>query len=120
MTMVTAWLGAFVFTQVVECPIYVRALRAEKRPLPAKVVLAFAASAITHPIVWFVIPAVWMNAEQFGGYWTMVAIAEAFAVGVEAAYFWALGLRRPWLWALGANVASAGLGFLSRAAFGWP
>jgi len=118
--MVTAWLGAFVFTQVVEGPIYVRAQRGQKRSLGAKVILALVASAITHPIVWFVIPAVWMHARQLGGYWAMVAIAEAFAVGVEAAYFWALGLKRPWLWALGANVASAGLGFLSRAAFGWP
>ena len=118
--MVTAWLGAFVFTQAVECPVYLYAQRNDERSPAARLILAFAASAITHPIVWFVIPAVWMDAAQLGGYWAMVAVAEAFAIGAEAGYFWAVGVRRAWAWALGANVASAGLGFLSRAAFGWP
>jgi len=105
----TAWLSAFLFTQVVEIPIY-RGL-AKVGWLPA-----FGASALTHPIVWFVIPRLWP-----GSYWGMVAVAEAFAVAAEALY---LGLlfqaKRPLLWALVANAASAGLGFLSRAAFGWP
>ncbi len=118
--MVMAWLGAFIFTQVVECPLYVLAQRDSSRRWGAKLVLAFCASAITHPIVWFVIPPLWMSAGQVGGYWTMVAIAEVFAVVAEGAYFWAVGLRRAWLWALVANVASAGLGLLSRSALGWP
>ncbi len=118
--MVIAWFGAFLFTQVVECPIYVWALRNDSRHWGAKLVLAFGASASTHPIVWFVIPSLWMSAGQVGGYWTMVAIAELFAVLAEATYFWAVGLRRAWRWALVANVASAGLGFLCRSAFGWP
>ena len=43
------WAFAFLFTQVVEIPIYMRGLRVG----PVK---AFGASAITHPVVWFVIP----------------------------------------------------------------
>jgi predicted PurR-regulated permease PerM len=120
MAMVMAWLSAYLFTQVVECPIYLFAQRDSSRRWRAQMAIAFAASGITHPIVWFVIPPLWMNADQFGGYWTMVAIAEVFAVVAEGAFLWALGLRRALLWALLANVASAGLGLLSRSLFGWP
>ena len=61
---VQAWLDAFMFTQAVEIPAYVLAIRhaqrtghAERpRTLFWQIVLAFGASAITHPQVWFVIP----------------------------------------------------------------
>ena len=46
------WLFAFAITQAVECPIYTRVFRVR---LP----VAFAASALTHPVVCFVFPAVW-------------------------------------------------------------
>jgi hypothetical protein len=77
--------------------------------------VGFGASAITHPIVWFVIPRV-----AVGSYWMMVGQAEAFAVIVEAVYMRLFGLRRALAWSILANAASAGLGLLSRAAFGWP
>lgn len=104
-----AWLTAFVFTQLVEIPIYAVALRVR---LPA----AFGASAITHPIVWFVIfPFVPLP------YLGSIVLAESFAVVVEAIYFRFL-LRRPgvWVWALAANGASFGTGLLSRWLFGVP
>ncbi len=104
----TAWLAAFAFTQLVEVPVYLRALRG--RP-----VVAFGASLLTHPIVFFVFPAVWP-----GSYWAQVAAAEAFAVGAEAAYLSAFGVSRSVWWALAANALSLGLGLASRAAFGWP
>jgi hypothetical protein len=120
------WLGAFVFTQAVEIPIWAQALRWDRRlpsgyegqkpwPMWINVVVAFGASAITHPFVWFAFPR-----HAPGSYWVMVIQAEAFAVLVEAAYTRAFGLRWALGWSLVANAASAGLGLLSRSIFGWP
>ncbi len=124
-----SWLAAFAFTQAIEVPIYALAQRTihpsnDGVASPAtgasvwawRLALAFGASALTHPIVWFVLP----PTSQWLGYWGYVALAEAFAVLAEAAYFRALGLRRSLLWSLGANAASAGLGLTSRAIFGVP
>jgi hypothetical protein len=109
---VSAWLAAFAFTQAVEVPLYTWALR--RRRVAA--LWAFGASALTHPVVWFVMP----QLSWPGGYWGYVAAAETFAVGVEALYLRSLGVRWPLLWALLANGASASLGLASRAWFGWP
>ncbi len=110
----SAWLAAFAFTQLVETPLYVLwPLR--DRPLARALPLAFAASALTHPIVWFVMPHL-----VPGDYWTMVAVAEVFAVTAEAGWLRLVGVRRPWLPALLVNAASLGLGLMSRWAFGWP
>lgn len=110
--MIRAWLVAFAFTQLVEVPIYSVGLRV--RPLAA-----FGASAITHPIVWFVI----CDPRWGLGYWPQVAIAELFAWLVEAAYF-GLGLKKGWkkglLWSLLANAASFSAGMASRALIGAP
>jgi len=118
----SAWLGAFLFTQAVEVPIYLSALRRADdantrapRPLARRLVLAFGASMITHPIVWFVIPLL-----PYRHYWEMVLRAEAFAFAVEGIYLGALGVQRPFLWSLVANGASVTLGLTSRHLFGWP
>ncbi len=117
------WLLAFAFTQLVEVPIY-------RRALDGRTLVAFGASTITHPVVWFVFP--WLFARfvplgfapgehgQFWHYWTMVAAAETFAVGVEALWLAAFGLPRALLWSLLANASSLGLGLLSRWLFGYP
>jgi hypothetical protein len=104
-----AWLVAFVFTQMVEVPIYWAGLRVGILP-------ALGASAITHPILWFLIfphlhlPYIWL-----------IVIGESFALGVEAAYFaWIFRRPRALLWSLAANGASFGLGMLSRHLFGVP
>jgi hypothetical protein len=120
---VRAFLWAFLFTQAVEVPIWAHAFGAHRRLAPggvpwppwAGVVAGFGASAITHPVVWFVVPR-----YALGGYVAMGAQAEAFAVVVEALYTSALGLRWALGWSLLANGASAGLGLLSRSLFGWP
>lgn len=120
------WLLAFAFTQAVECPIYASALRDRTRggettwPLGARLAGAFGASALTHPVVWFVIPWLWEQLGWLGGYWGMVAAAEAFAWGAEGLYLRALALRSPFAWSLVANAASFGLGLLSRSIFGLP
>jgi hypothetical protein len=107
---VRAWLTAFLFTQLVEIPIYWRSLR-------CSLLAAFGASAITHPIVWFV----FFHPALPGDYITRVIAAELFAWLAEAAYFrfvfhkrWAL------VWSAVANASSFGLGLLSRALFGVP
>jgi len=121
-----SWLVAFAFTQVVECPVYLVALRdadgrgAQRRAWWCKLVIAFGASAITHPIVWFGFPRLWLGLGELGGYWTMVACAEAFAVGVEAGYLRAFRVAQPWAWSVLANAASFGLGLVSRVLLGWP
>ena len=121
-----SWLAAFVFTQVVECPIYLVAQRGEdgraqqRRAWWCKLAIAFGASAITHPVVWFGFPYLWLGLGYPGGYWTMVAGAEAFAVCVEAGYLRGFRVPQPWAWSVLANAASFGLGLASRTALGWP
>jgi hypothetical protein len=109
MAYVQAWFWAFLFTQMVEVPIYSVGLRVGILP-------ALGASAITHPILWFLIypylslPYLWF-----------LVIGESFAVLVEAGYFaWAFHRRRALLWAILANAASFGAGLLSRSWFGMP
>ena len=114
------WLFAFVFTQLVECPIYWSAQDDQKRPKWKKLAIAMGASAITHPFVWFGFPMLWAVIGRPGGYWGMVAAAETFAIVVEGVYLWRLGVRKALLWSLGANAASATLGFVSRWLFGLP
>jgi hypothetical protein len=105
-----AWLQAFLFTQIVEVPIYMRSMR-------CSVWAAFGASAITHPIVWFG----FFHRAVPGSYTTKVVAAELFAWLAEAAYFrFAFKRKRAWLWALCANAASFSLGMLSRRLFGVP
>lgn len=102
------WLAAFAVTQLVEVPIYLRAQR--------RFGVAFGASAITHPIVWFVVPAFWRG----GGYLGMVLVAEAFAVITEAVWLRRFGVRHAFWWSLLANASSVAIGLSIRALFGWP
>jgi hypothetical protein len=120
------WLWAFLFTQAVEVPIYVFGLRA--RPIEA-----LGASALTHPIVWFVIPPLfeWIYLALLAPhpslrlapeprYWTMVVLAEAFAIGAETLYMRAFDRENALRWSLAANLASVTLGLISRSLFGFP
>jgi hypothetical protein len=121
-----AWLIAFAFTQAVEMPIYVRGARATWAE-------AFGASALTHPMVWFVIPG-WVDAAYLawlaphpslqlaasGRWWLMLVVAETFAVLAEAGYLAYLRRPRPLVWSLVANASSATLGLLCRRIFGYP
>jgi len=120
-TVLLRWLVAFMFTQVLECPIYAVSLGQEPRSRFRRLAIAFGASTLTHPVVWFVFPMLWREIHRPGGYWGMVGAAETFAVVAEAAYLrWGFGVRRALLWALLANTVSASLAFLSRSLVGWP
>jgi hypothetical protein len=117
---IVQWLVAFLFTQAIEIPLYMYALRV--RPFQA-----FLASALTHPVVWFVIPpvfdelylaviaphpALWITARP--RYWVMVAIAEVFAVAVEALYLRRVCTGNTLRWSVLANAASFTLGIVRR------
>lgn len=108
------WAKAFAFTELVEAPLY-------RRLLGVRWGHALAASAVTHPFVWFVFPRV---AEAAGaGYVVYVIGAEAFAWLVEAWFFTRaarIPIRRALLVSLVANAASVGLALLSRSLFGAP
>jgi hypothetical protein len=103
------WAVAFFFTQLFELPIYWRASRSLK--------VGFLASAITHPVVWFVFP---LLMRVGVGYWPMVALAECFAVGVETGWLAFNGVKRPFLWSLTANAVSVSGGFIMRELVGFP
>ena len=100
MTYAARWLVAFVFTQMAESGVYAHALG--DRPRAERIALALTPSAITHPLVWFVIP----ELVQGLGYWPYAAVAESFAVLVEAAFLRALRVPMPLLWSLLANALS--------------
>lgn len=107
--MLTRWAAAFLLTQLVEVPIYGYALR-------GRLLIAFGASTITHPIVWFVIQPLWPGRYHHGA-----LLAEAFAITVEAIYLYRAGdLRRAWAWSLGANAASVAASIATRALLQWP
>ncbi len=106
---VALWLFAFSITQAVEVPIYWIAHRA-----PLRVVKAFGASAITHPVLWLVFP-LFMEPS----YWRAAALAELGVVVVEAFYTRAFAVRHAWAWSLGANAASCAVGFAIYRALGW-
>ena len=112
------WLAAFVLTQLVETPIYTLAQRRDGPPaaLLRRVGFAFLASALTHPVVWFVIPEI-IPLER---YTLFFVFAEGFAVFAEALLMRALGLRHAAIWALVANASSVVVGYVIRALFGWP
>lgn len=115
MDFVLRWLWAFVFTELVETGIYVQATG--DRPLRERLAIGLGASAITHPLVWFVIPEV---TQAFGiGWWTTVAIAETFAVLVEAGWLASFGARRALLWSLTANGVSFSLGLVGYVLLRW-
>jgi len=104
-----AWLVAFAFTQLVEVPLYSVGLRVG---IPA----AFGASALTHPLLWFVI----FPLLPLGGI-ARIVVAEVLVVAIEAAYFrYGFKRRRALPWSLVANGASLGLGLLCRHYFGVP
>lgn len=116
----TAWLIAFAFTQAVEVPIYLRATG-------GRLGVSFLASTLTHPVVWFVFPALLSGLERLvgadlglPGYVGMVVCAELFAWLAEALWLRRHGVVRALLISLLANGSSLSLGLLSRALFDVP
>jgi hypothetical protein len=103
-----AWAKAFAFTQIVEAPIY-------RFVVPTRWTIALAASAITHPFVWFAFPPL---GAAFGWGWTLTSIvSEIFAVTVEAVLVRQasrVGWRRAFGVSLLANCTSVAIGLAVR------
>jgi hypothetical protein len=120
---VLSWVRAFLLTQTVEMGLYVRATPG--RPLRERVAVAFGASAITHPIVWFVIPDLVRAWQPTGDWqrdwWIAVAIAETWAVTGEAIWLSLFGKPplRALAWALAANTASFTIGLFLYQWMSW-
>jgi hypothetical protein len=127
--LIARWLVAFAITQVVECPIYVRAFR-------VRLAVAFAASAITHPFVCFLFPWLWreiyvalmlahpgFSLPDAVYFLVFGAIAEPFAIVVEALWLHRaarLPGRRALLASTAANAASGLAGLACSYVTGWP
>ena len=112
------WLVAFLLTQSVEMGVYVNAPGPE-RPLRERLAIAFGASAITHPIVWFVITPLYGPLGLT--WWQAVGIAEAYAVAMEAVWLMFFG-HRPIVAAGAAAIANSlsfGIGLFCYEYLGW-
>jgi flagellar biosynthesis protein FliR len=94
-------------------PVYGVALR--RFPCAPRLALAFAASLITHPLVW-----AFVSTGEADEYWARVALSEIFAVLTEAAYLHALAAPTALGWSILANGLSIGLGLLCRSVWGIP
>lgn len=123
------WLLAFVLTQAIEAPIYLRFC--VPRPVRGRLWVALGASAWTHPLLWFALPDVWAAVRgpllDTGWLETWEAEGAAFLLVAETAIWlgeavWlrAFGGQRPWRWALVGNGASFGVGLLLQWLIGWP
>lgn len=110
---VQGWLRAFIFTQLVEVPIYLALGK-------TRFVKAFSLSLITHPVLWFVF---WVHVHL--PYEPKIAVGEILVVAIEALVLWAyerqrLTWQRALVVAFVANLASSVLGELCRYFFGLP
>jgi uncharacterized membrane protein YfcA len=103
----SGWAVAFALTQALEMPIYWRVSRSLR--------VAFFASALTHPLVWFVFPML----EALVPWIAAMVAAEVFAVLVEALWLRRNGVPRPLLWSVVANTFSATCGLVLRELTGW-
>lgn len=115
---VVRWALALAFTQCVEAPVHAAALGCA-RPPRERWTLALAASLITHPLVWFVVPDVVDLAFPAASPWTAVAVAEGFAVVVEASWLALFGARLALPASVLANGASFTLGLFLYTHLGW-
>jgi hypothetical protein len=100
------WSGAFLLTQLIEVPIYLRSARS--LPMLKRVTYAFGASTLTHPIIWFCLP--WGTMP----YATLLILAEGFAIGAEGLWGCCWRVPRPWLASLAANLSSFAIGMIIR------
>ena len=114
---VTDWLKAFALTETVEIPIVLALTRAAPLAAPRRAALAFFASLATHPLVWFVFPALGLSEP------VRVALSETWAWGAEAVFFLlvfpSLTSARAISTSAMANGVSFSVGLLVRAWTGW-
>ncbi|MBX7192216.1 MAG: hypothetical protein K1X94_09170 [Sandaracinaceae bacterium] len=118
MPLFVRWAIALAFTQMVEAPIYATAIGGA-RPTRERWAIALAASFITHPLVWFVIPELVSTLAPGASHWSAIAVAETFAVTAEALWLALFGVRYALPLALLANGASFTLGLFAYVFLAW-
>jgi hypothetical protein len=116
-TYVEWWARAFAFTVGVELAVAVPLLRETERSRLRRVGAVLFANLASHPAVWFVLPALGMP------HFATLALAEAWAVGLEVLVYRLVFPDLPFSRALAvsalANGASFGTGELLRELTGW-
>ena len=102
------WITAFILTQVIEITVGNLFWREPEVSKKRKILTIFVASLITHPMVWFV----FSDIRHDGGfsYNEYLLMAESYAYGVEAWYYYILKVKRPILLSVIANTCSFGAG----------
>ena len=114
---VDVWFRAFLLTVAVEAPIVALLLRRWEPSWPRLLALIFFANLASHPAVWFVFTELLVIGTP--GY---LMVAEGWAIGCEALFYWAafrgLPVRRAIVVSLVANAASFAVGLLVAAV--WP
>jgi hypothetical protein len=109
--MIVAWLRAFLLTVAIEGPLVMRFTAQSRVPWPKRACLILAAQLMTHPLVWYVFPAI----PGLPRYATLV-LSELFAWLGEAAFYAIVDVAPTKLGAIGiaalANGASLGIGLL--------
>jgi len=110
------WLRAFALTVAVELAVAVPALGRGAGSMARRLTIVTLAQLATHPLLWFVLPALHLPRAAF------LLLGEGGAVLVEAvAYVAALpscSPRRAVAVSLGANAASVAVGLVTRALTG--
>lgn len=107
--MILLWFKAFLLTLALESPLVVVLLRKEEPSRARLAALAFFANLSTHPIVWFVIPAV-VNPPSVA-FW----VSEMIAFLLEAMFYRLVLPQVSWLKACLTSALSNAL----SAATGW-
>jgi hypothetical protein len=116
MTLALAWARAFAVTLVIELAVVLAMTRDDIETRSRRTILVVFANLVTHPIVWFVIPAF------VAGTWTQLFVCEAWAVLAEALFYGVtMRLRGSRALAISAiaNAASYGVGVILRATTHW-
>jgi hypothetical protein len=108
------WLQAFALTQLLEVPVFLLGMRSAPLSAPLRLAVALGASALTHPVVWFVLPP--LLGPRLG-WWGYFAVAETFAVLAEWRYLAAFEVERPLRLSLAANGLSMTVGLVVTTAW---
>lgn len=110
--LIAAWARAFAVTVLVETPLAAWLLTRSREKLTRRTAVAVIAQFVTHPIVWFVIPAFRLpHALSFG-------VSELWAAGAETAVYAltlpSAGFRMAATTSIVANAASVLVGMALR------
>ncbi len=98
------WIMAFILTQVIEITAGMLFWRDDEVSSLRKIATLFGASLITHPMVWFIFPQI--RDEAGMSYGEYLLMAESYAYGVEALYYYAFRIKHPILLSVIANSCS--------------